>query len=163
MQEKMHALSWNQPYGTLMLHGKIETRKKPTKVRGEVLICTCQKPYDAGRLLGIAGEEQLTRMNPYGDDPTWNLHGYAIGIGELIDCYPMEKKHEDLCFVKYQEPQFAHTMWPQPSLYLWVFANVQRIEPFVWNFGKQGWGFVPESELPKIQILPAGLANEQLK
>jgi hypothetical protein len=28
----MRALSWKEPYGSLMLHGKIETRPNPTKV-----------------------------------------------------------------------------------------------------------------------------------
>lgn len=152
--EIIRSLSWNQPFGTLMLHGKIETRKRPTRVRGKVLICTCKSGYDIDKVLRIAGEAQLNHIyNIAKKDETFSLNGYAIGIGDLTDCYPMQKKHEDLCFIEYQASEFADTMFPKPALYCWIFSNVQRIEPFRWNFGKQGWGFVPESEKQKIKIL----------
>lgn len=167
MQEKkIHALSWNQPFGTLMLYGKIETRKKPTKVRGKVLICTCKEPYADNQVLGIAGDEQYARIreakNIYADDPTWNLNGYAIGIAELTDCRLMYNSDENDCFVKYRS-RIVHDDFTAPALYCWVFSNVQRIVPFKWNFGKQGWGFVPESELSKISLIESGLAITKQK
>lgn len=53
--EEIRALSWKEPYASLMLHGKIETRPWSTKYRGLVLVCASQKPYTEAELMGIAG------------------------------------------------------------------------------------------------------------
>jgi hypothetical protein len=151
----MRALSWNQPFGTLMLHGKTETRRKGTSVRGKVLICTCKEPYADNQVLGIAGDRQYARIkqakDKFQDDPTWKLFGYAIGVADLTDCRLMYNSDQDDCFVEYRSRVVRDDIIA-PALYCWIFSNVQRIEPFKWNFGKQGWGFVPESEKGKIKI-----------
>jgi hypothetical protein len=159
----MKALVWNNPYGSLMIHGKGETRPRHTEVRGEVLICTAKKSYAYHKVLGISGERQMYRMADllgltydttkypgreyegpwYGTkDPTIKMKGYAIAVGTLVDSRPMTPKDEDFCFVEYF-----------PELFVWVFENVRKIQPFKWEFGKQGWLNVPESELSKIIYL----------
>jgi hypothetical protein len=152
----MRALVWNNPYGALMLHGKIETRKKPTNVRGKVLICTAKEPYNVFTVDEISGEEQGRRMVTLLGMESDNvgklsftyqpakLNGYAIGVGELTDCRLMRKTDEHDTFVKYDS---------SVERYCWIFKNVRRIKPFEWKFGKQGWLFVPDSELTKIIYL----------
>jgi hypothetical protein len=150
----MKALVWNNPYGSLMLNGKKETRTRETKVRGEVLICTAKKSYPKSTVWNISGAEQVLRMIRMYDithdgvrwrstvEETVSLNGYAIGVGTLVASYPMCREQENDCFVEYRR-----------GLYVWEFENVRRIQPFPWKFGKQGWREVPESELWKIEYI----------
>lgn len=129
----IRALSWNQPYASLMLHGKIETRRYYTNVRGKVLICACKKAYSQSTVFNISGPTQMLRitktLGSHYDVP----NGYAIGIGDLIACRKMQPQDEDKCFVSYH-----------PDLYCWILENVKPIEPFRWH-GKQGWSIVEEN------------------
>lgn len=45
IKSPLRALSWKEPYATLMLHGKVETRTWPTDYRGLVLNCVALKDY----------------------------------------------------------------------------------------------------------------------
>lgn len=122
------ALSWNQPYAGLMLYGKQETRRKLTHVRGLVLICSCQKPYDLKTIASISGGLQYDRLTEtLGMSGDGLVTSQAIGIGYLTGCHQMRKEDEDACFVEYN-----------PGLWVWEFSDVKRIEPFDWK-GKQGW------------------------
>jgi hypothetical protein len=145
-KNEIRALSWKQPYASLMLHGKIETRSWSTKYRGKVLICASKKPYYEIELLGISGDVQTQRIfeliNSKGmKEPT----GKAIAIGELVDCRQMEKEDEQKTFVKYR-----------PGLWCHVYDNVRPICPFNWK-GTQGW-----KKLDYFQKLDVRLALEKL-
>jgi hypothetical protein len=121
------ALSWKQPFGTAMLYGKIETRTWNTKYRGWVLICTSKQPYALSSVLNICGDDLYQNMiNKIKYDPTAFLYGYAIAVGKLIDCRPMQRKDEEKTFVQWQPGmQAAH-------LYCHVYEQVQAIQPFPW-------------------------------
>lgn len=138
--DNFRTLSWNQPYAALMLHGKIETRKRPTNVRGKVLICACKKRYDLGTIMSISGRIQYDRMSQFlvGDEA--GITGKAIAVGDLVGCRPMTFADEDKCFV-----EFVSDKW------CWVFDNVHEVEAFDFK-GKQGWGFVTEDILSKIRL-----------
>lgn len=139
-EQIIRSLSWAQPFGSLMLHGKKETRSKPTNVRGLVLICTCKKAYTDQKTLAIAGIYQLDRIREtLEDEPTADLHGYAIGLGSLVNCRRMLTSDENDCFVQHSN-----------GLWVWEFANVRRIKPFPWPLGKQGWGVVQKEYRDKI-------------
>ncbi len=152
----IRALWWNQPFASLMLPPfyKDETRKRPTKVRGKVLICACKEPYAFTKVGEISGMEQLNRIFlAFGN--SWPVRyslptGLAIGIGELVDCYPMKKEHEDKCYVQYK-----------PHLWVWKFDNVQPIEPFPIQ-GKQGWAILDEETKAKINVLSTTGKNERI-
>jgi hypothetical protein len=144
--EIIRALWWNQPFASLMLppFDKDETRKRKTNVRGKVLICACKRPYDIEVVNEIAGNDQYrrivqTQIMDWVDDN--DMVGKAIGIGELVDCYPMKPEHEDKCYVQYK-----------PGLWVWKFANVQHIEPFEIS-GKQGWAILNKDTIAKIKVL----------
>ena len=161
--EIIRALWWKQPYASLMLHGKIETRTYPTNVRGKVLICATIKPYSDGQMLEIAGLAQFMRICEqtgfFASIAEQESYGKAIAIGELVDCRPMQPSDADNCFVQYRKPVsrcagnvsslFAVT---KPALWCWVFADVRRIEPFEIK-GKQGWAILDEETKSKIKII----------
>lgn len=134
----MKALTWKEPFATLMLHGKIETRTWNTNYRGMVLICAGKTPYSDVQLLSISGPIQLSRIQPF-------IHkekpGFAIGVGKLIDCRPMLPTDQDKCFVKYDPLLFCH-----------IYDNVRAIEPFPWK-GTQGWSDVPQTIIRGIKYL----------
>lgn len=136
----MMALSWKEPFATLMLHGKIETRTWHTNYRGYVLICASKKMYSVEEVTNISGEVQSERL--------WEIilkkplaTGHAIAIGDLVECRPMTPQDEDKCFVKYN-----------PKLWCHVYGCVIPIEPVPWK-GTQGWKKVPRDFYHKIKLL----------
>jgi hypothetical protein len=141
--EKVMALSWNQPYASLMLHGKQETRGRATNVRGWVLICSCKTPYLTHKIQEISGHAQRSRIEKVVEEKmvAQNL-GEAIAIGKLTGCRPMTRADEDLCFVQFK---------PAAGLWIWIFEEVHPIKPFIWH-GKQGWKELTLEDKKKIQI-----------
>jgi hypothetical protein len=143
------ALSWKQPFASLMLHDKIETRVWDSKYRGWVLICASKQIYTANEIKDISGETQFTRIADW--QTSENLKGFllpnakAIAVGFLVGSRFMTKADEGECFVEYQEP-WLHTSkktgkksWKR--LWCHVYENVQPIEPFNW-IGTQGWSTI---------------------
>jgi hypothetical protein len=132
-----------------MLHGKIETRvvkagRKPPFPLGRYLIYTTKKAAEQWVVFDACGPEMTARINSImKTEPTAKLNGYAIAIGTLSAVRPMVKADESKCFIGWSSDRWCL-----------VFTDVQRIEPFQWEFGKQGIGFVPDSELSKIKPIP---------
>jgi hypothetical protein len=143
--QEVRALSWKQPFATMMLHEKYETRTWPTKYRGWVLICASAKGYSPYSLNEISYHWSTYRkkMNQilatYEELPL----GRAIAIGKLVDCYPMENTH-------------AHTMRSfvnyQPGLWIHEYDHVWPIVQFGWK-GKLGWSTLDEETKDKILLL----------
>lgn len=153
--DKLHSLAWRQPFGTAMLHGKIETRRYHTNVRGPVLIYTTKKRYEISEIESICGNRDAVNvlMIIHATDPTHDLNGYAIAIGNLVDSLPMIKPDEQKALVEYR-----------PELWSWIFEDVRRIEPFKYKVklphsdimvsaGGQGWGWVPDELMSKIKYI----------
>lgn len=142
----MRALSWKQPYCSLMLppYNKVETRIWSTKYRGWVLMCASLQPYSHDQLLSIAGEYQADRIyRAFGETEKLDqARGNAIAIGRLIDCRPMRPIDEDFCYVEFN-----------PQLYCHIYDHVHPIFPIPWK-GKQGWSTVSQDILSQITILP---------
>lgn len=138
--QELRALTLKEPFASLMLHGKIETRKRPTKVRGWVMICAGLSEYSQSQLFDISGPDQLFRINESMFHAP-QVEGQATTIAHLSDCRPMTPEDEDACFVKYRE-----------GLYCWIFTEVKAISPLPWS-GKQGWSFVSQEFKDKIRII----------
>lgn len=136
----LRALWFNQPYATLMLHGKIETRTRPTKVRGQVLICSCKRTFKFTKIMQISDNYQTSRIFDEIGNSWTSKTGQAIAIGLLTDCRPMTPHDEDACFVAYR-----------PDLWCWIFEDVQEVEPFDLP-GKQGWGILSTEQKNNIII-----------
>lgn len=140
MIKELRALSWKQPFASLMLYGKVETRRWATKYRGEVLICASKKPYSFIEEAEIEGDEQFGRISMLLNDMSMPL-GMAIAVGTLIDCRPMTKQDEDACFVKYH-----------PDLYCHIYDNVRPIEHIPFK-GVQGWKILHEEFWDQINFI----------
>lgn len=138
-KNKVLALSWKEPYGSLMLHGKIETRTWGTNCRGLVLICTSKIPYNLKTIIQISGTVNHRRMGKLMNNWVYvEPRGKAIAIGRLIDCRPMQPSDEEKTFVTYYSDLYCH-----------VYEDVTPIVPFPWK-GKQGWTEVSEEIKNKI-------------
>lgn len=151
------ALSWKQPYASLMLLGKIETRTWNTNYRGLVLICASQGFYSESQIMAISGEVQTQHafvallQNGIKEE-----RGKAIAIGRLVDCRPMNRMDEDKCFVKYRTPWQVKKEMKDGSikmvtkkLYCHIYEDVKPIKPFEWK-GCQGWKKVDDEIIKKI-------------
>ncbi len=141
----IQALSWKQPFASLMLHGKIETRTWNTLYRGDVLICASAEPYLEFAIIELCHEHQIKSINHIlSDEKIANVFGKAIAIGYLSDCRLMTKEDEEKCFVEY-------ATGPKP-LWCHIYTNVKAIKPFDWK-GSQGWKEVPQEIKKQIQFL----------
>lgn len=146
----MLALSWKQPFGTAMLFGKVETRSWYTKYRGPVLICTSKQAYNEATARAIC-ESSFVRNRGLFEAmcvklkgaPSLDLNGYAIAVGNLVKCRPMDMgaytdDDEERSFVGYRN-----------GLYMHFYENVRPIQPFPWK-GMQGWKKVDQLIIDKI-------------
>ena len=145
------ALSWKEPYGSLMLppYNKIETRTWDTSYRGLVLICCSKKQYSADQVINISGNNQFARIAAVmmsGELKTND--GMAIAIGRLIDCRLMGSNDTEKTF----------TLW-YPHTYCHVYTDVTPIVPFPWK-GSQGWRTVPKSIIDQIKLVKLMLILE---
>ncbi len=130
----MKALWLKQPYATLMLHGKIETRTRNTNVRGDILLCSTKTPYSLSQQQEISGIHQSERIHSMlGLENLPN--SVAIGIGTLVDSRKMQPEDADNCFVEYSDHRWC-----------WVFENIHAVKPFFLK-GKQGWKEMGEPDI----------------
>lgn len=152
IKSPIRALSWKQPFASLMLHGKVETRSWDTKYRGWVLICASAAPYSVGKMEEIAGRRNASINETLSLEPKELIRGHAIAIGYLYSSQPMEnflmpesmyRKSliEKACFVQYNPELFCHS-----------YSEVQAIEPFEWK-GSQGWKTIDNQTKAKIKLL----------
>lgn len=126
--EPMMALSWKQPFASLMLLGKIETRTWNTKYRGLVLICASKSSYNESQVMALSGE--VYTQKAFVDLLQRGIKeevGKAIAVGRLINSRPMKKEDAEKCYVKYRSDLFCH-----------IYEDVKAIRPFDWK-GCQGW------------------------
>lgn len=160
-ESKFRTLGFYEPFGSLMLCDKIETRwvrknKKPPFPIGKYLFYTTQKDCNNMTLFNWCGAEiMLSISEALGTNKKPTLLGYAIAIGELVEVSVLKPTDKNT-FVKFIGKEVRKDKNGKEHTYIqWGlhFKNVKKIEPFEWNFGKQGVGFVPYSELEKIKII----------
>lgn len=153
---ELRALSWKQPFASLMLHGKIETRVWDTKYRGLVLICASKAIYTANEIKEISGDTQFTRIADWqtSDNLRGNLlpNAKAIAIGRLVDSRPMTPYDSDKCYVEYISPWLSIRKdgnYKEKQLWCHIYEDVQPIEPIYWK-GSQGWTTVTDDVKQQI-------------
>lgn len=124
------ALSVIAPYPTLMLMGAktIETRKYPTRYRGEIYIHVSKKKVPkAWRELPC-----YKMATDYTDD---FQYGCVVLKANLVDCYQMTEENTRLV----SELEKSCGFW-EPGRYAWVLDNITPINPIevnghlnIWN------------------------------
>lgn len=147
--QEIRAISFWQPFGSLMLYGKVETRNWATPYRGLVLICTTQTPFhkqslDKSRHIVQTHQQKLDTdswsfVEKGHPESTWGLNGYAIAIGRLDACRLASVYDKTFCVVS-------------PVFYAHVYKDVKRIKPFEVK-GGQGWFKVTPEMKAKIRII----------
>jgi hypothetical protein len=117
----IRALAWKQPFGSLMLHGKIETRTYKTNTRGTTLIYTSLQEMHPVKMMSLCYEDQIKKSIPgaLAFDTTQHLHGFVLGMADLVDCRPMKEEDEEKTFVAYDKNKWC-----------WIFDNVFACQPF---------------------------------
>lgn len=161
---KIRTLGFYQPFGSLMLNGKIETRwvrkgKKPPFPLGKYIIYTTKKACDTLTLFQWCGAEiMLSITNTLQNDSTKDLKEVALGIGELVEVRPLTKEDEAMAFVKFvgEKTEFIDDIEVTKVQWALIFKNVQPFEPFEWKHGKQGVGFLPDELYSKVEVLTFG-------
>ncbi len=155
---KIRTLGFYQPFGSLMLHGKIETRwvrkgKKPPFPLGKYLFYTTQKSWDLFTLYEWCGPQIMLNINStLQDDKTKKLKEVALGIGDLVEVRPLTIADQPLAFVKYigEKYEFINGIEVEKVQWALIFKNVQPISPFEFKDGKQGVGFLREELYPLL-------------
>ncbi len=136
----VRSLGLHQPFASLMLHGKIETRPRETKVRGWVLIYSTKTECTPDQVLALSGPHiQYAIARKLDKEHTADIRGGALCLAKLVDCRPMTPNDEVPCYVQYH-----------PGKWCWIFDEVIRIKPFPIK-GKQGWGILDQETINKIE------------
>lgn len=144
-----------QPYASLMLHDKVETRwviqgKTAPFPLGMYLIYATQKRYSDTQFRSIAGCWHKSAELKLATDPTKSLTGHAIAVGELVARFPFSDREyysvsECDTFVDVEDPTYfdeKKAIWKR--LWCLKFADVKRIKPFRFS-GQQGVGYLDKS------------------
>lgn len=136
-------LSLKQPYASLMLYGKIETRVWSTSYRGLVLICSSQFPYTDVDIRNISGA--------YAKDVYSKLFrvkqpcGYAIAVGRLVR---VEQLNGSLDYPS----TYVEVKRSERKLYGHYIDSVQKVVPFPVK-GKQGYFDLNEEVIEQIVLI----------
>jgi hypothetical protein len=126
--EPLRMLGWKQPFASLMLYGKIETRTWDTAYRGKVLLYATLQPFTLEELYPFCSDSLIEKIyNKIQHDPAKDFLGLAFATGYLVHTRKMKPADEDQCFVNYDEKRYCH-----------IYKNVQRIAPFALK-GSQGF------------------------
>lgn len=161
--EIIRTLGFYQPFCSLMLHGKIETRwvrmgKKAPFPLGRYLLYTTKSPCTDLQLTDWCGDELTNHISAVlSEDQTLSLNGYALCVGELYYVGDMDSMIEKECFVKYKgvikrkDKYGREHDYNQRTLY---FKNIQSIIPFEFKFGKQGVGILDKYVNPITFLKP---------
>lgn len=155
---RIRTLGMYQPFATLMLHGKIETRwvlegRKPPFPLGRYLIYSTKKEIDPLALLDWTGSRQSIAniQKKILHDPSAKLRGYAIAVGELVHVAPLLRHEAEQGYVKFLGTKVDNI--GTKIQYGLHFKDMKRIDPFGWEFGAQGIQWVPSSQIEKIKII----------
>lgn len=157
--EIIRTLGFYQPFCSLMIHGKIETRwvtdgRKPPFPLGKYLLYSTKASCSNATLFQWCGPELMLHItNTLKEDNTQTIYESALAIGKLKSISPYKKAQEMEGFVLYKGLKYFDGITIPKFQWGLHFENVQAIEPFKWKYGKQGVGFVPDSELSKIKLL----------
>jgi hypothetical protein len=142
--DELKALTWKQPYASLMLNGKVETRTWYTKYRGWVLICAGLSEYRHWDIVKISGVDQAERIMEWSqgnEKQIQDVKGIAFAIGMLVDCRRMLPEDEDKSYVCYNQDLFCH-----------FYEHVSQIKPLSWK-GSLGFSEVSEKIKNLVQVI----------
>ncbi len=151
-KELIRTLGLYQPFATLMLHGKVESRwvkkgKKPPFPLGRYLIYSTKKAYDVAEFKHVSGEFYSDAKSKLYDEAiisehcTTGLRGFALAVGDLVKVKPLgmgdlAKAFVDVNLTQLRDREEGVDLWEQVIIdehALWGlwFENVKRIKTVV--------------------------------
>lgn len=147
--EAIRTLGLYQPFASLMMHGKIETRwirkgRKPPFPKGAYLLYSTKKAYTPHQTAVVAGNQYQRIKDIMATDDSFKLKGMALCVGELYKIIYVVPGMDDQTFVHYRTDT-THVMVGL------MFRNVRRIKPYPFK-GKQGVGILTAEERAKIEF-----------
>jgi len=151
----IRTLGLYQPYASLMLHGKIESRwvengKKPPFPLGTYLIYSTKKEYTVEEFRRLSGQWHQKARNIISREETSTLTGHALALGELTQVKKLTQEEKSLAYIDFDIDENndiqPYTLW---GLH---FTDVRRIKPFLFK-GKQGIGFLKEEQKKLIKFV----------
>lgn len=160
-EEIIRTLGFYQPYASLMLHGKIETRwcsqhRKPGFPLGKYLFYSTKKSCDHKKLLEWCGgnTHMIDRINyVLKEDETKELNGYAIGMGDLVRIRLMDPRDEPDAYVSFVGKRIFKEEAVWKYQYCLEFKNIKPIKPFPWAWGGQGINYVRDEARKQIEFI----------
>lgn len=133
----IRSLPLQQPFASLIRHGKIETRTWNTHIRGRVLIYSTKKAISLEEMIQrYCDMDMVKRINKkLRRDHTKDLLGYALAVVDLVDVRLMTKKDEADCYINYKEGVYCH-----------IYQNLTILDPFEFSppVGTRKWGIVKD-------------------
>lgn len=154
----IRTLGFYQPFGSLMFHGKVETRwvikgRTPPFPAGRYALYSTLKPCENYRLFDWCGPEIVYSIGEtLAGDLSRFCNGCILGYADLIGVRPMTKEDEQAAFVKFigerTEKDITKVQWAI------IFANCHKITPIKFEIngrrlGKQGVGYLPVELWPQ--------------
>jgi hypothetical protein len=161
MQEIIRSLGFYQPFCSLMLHGKKETRwvrvgKKPPFPLGKYVLYSTLKPCSNAQLFDWCGPEIMSSIiDTLKVETTKDANGFALCTGELVNIRPMTVEDEKEAFVLSKGIQVRKDEEGNENEYMqWIleFENVERINQFYFK-GKQGVGILTDEQKEKLNSI----------
>lgn len=145
----LRAISLYQPYASAFSDGlkTNETRGRPTRIRGDVVICAARrkpKPEE----IWATGSRYLPETLPY---------GCALCIVEITDCISTAKLEDD-CLTPISATESVLGDY-SPGRFVWRTRNLRRLKTPVPVVGHQGFWFLTlaeteavlaQTDLPKV-------------
>jgi hypothetical protein len=164
----IRTLGFHQPYASLMLHGKIETRwveegRTPPFPLGKYLIYANKKEYGVTEFMSISGHFAKSAIDILEYERTL-LTGIPIGVGELLKIYPYSSFDPE----KIPKTYVEHTTGVKvvvvhkkniamnKKFILWCleFGPIHRLKyTFDFTEGKQGVGICSAATKAKIVLM----------
>lgn len=161
--ETIRTFGLYQPFASLMLNGKVETRwvmnnKACPFPFGKYLLYSTKVGYTEEGFRYIAGEYYDEAKTVLTNEPTLALNGYALCIGDLWHKIKMTNYSMKNAYVGLKNMQSCLSMerntieFDGRSLWGLHFMNVKRIKPFPFK-GKQGIGFLTKEQKQLIEFV----------
>lgn len=148
-KETIRTLGLYQPFASLMLHGKIETRwvsryRRPGFKKGKYLLYSTLKEFSFAEVEYLSNTDVLNNIERIlKQEPTRWLKGYALCVADLVEVRLLTLEDEPMAFVNCigAKVDIVNKKDVVKNQWALVFNNVTRIEPFQFK-GKQGVGIL---------------------